>query len=171
MSVSMGNIEAIDILLQNGIDILKKYKCGRKLVSLTYYVRDLNTLKYLEKHIDKKDIKKDLESVIRSTLMNYNVELLDYILNNYKINIKRIKYELQNKKYNMLELSEEILQSMKNVEYRKREFAYYISDLLPSKKYRKIEKRAYDILEKIEEENKQIEKYYNYIKKKFGEKK
>lgn len=170
MAVSRGNIEALELLIQNGVDIQKKYKCGRKLVTVIYYVRDLDTLKYLESYIDKKEIKKSLESVIRSTVISYDIELLDYIITNYKINIKKIKYEIQKKKYNFLQLTEEILQSMKNREYRKREMALYISELLPSKRYKKVEKRAYEILNEIEEENKEIEEYYNYIKRKFGEK-
>ena len=52
-----------------------------------------------------------------------------------------------------------------------KEFAYYISDLLPDRKYKKIKKRAYDILKTVEEENDKIEKYYNYLKNKFGVKK
>ena len=168
MAVSRGNIEVIKLLLEKGFDINKKYKCGRKLVTIIYFVRNLETLKFLEGYIDKKEVKKDLESVIRSTLINYNKELLKYILNNYKINIKKIKYEVQDKKYNMLELSEEILNSMKNVEYRKRELASYVSDLLPNKRYKKIKKRAYEILEKIENENNEIKEYYKFIKKEFG---
>lgn len=171
MAVSRGNIEMIQLLLQKNFDISKKYQIDNKKVSIVYYVRNIETLKYLEGFISKKEIKKDLASVIRSTIMNYNVELLEYILNNYKINIKTIKFEIQDKKYNMLELAEEVLQSMKNVEFRKREMALYISELLPNKRYKKIEKRAYEILKNIEDENKKIEEYYKYIKKQFGAKK
>lgn len=170
-AVSRGNIDIIKILQENNFDIQKKYKYGRKIVSLVYYIRDLETLKYLEKYIDKKQIKKDLENVIRTTITRNDIELLDYIINNYKIDLKKIKYSIQNKKYNILELTEEILQSMKNREFRKKEFAYYIYDLLPDRKYKKIKKRAYDILKKAEEENEKIEKYYDYLKNKFGVKK
>lgn len=171
MTVSRGNIEIIELLIKKGVDILKKYKCDKKLVTVAFYIKDINTLKYLENYIDQKEIKKVLDCIIRSTLLNHNIELLDYILDNYKVNLKRMKYEVQNKKYNMLQLSEEILQSMKNVEYRKREFAIYISDLFQNKRYKKIEKRAYEILDTIEKENKQIELYYKYVKDKFGVKK
>lgn len=171
MAVSRGNIEIIELLLKKYFDISRKYEVDNKKVSIIYFVRDLETLKYLENFMNKKEIKKDLESVISATLMNYNIELLEYILTNYKVNITRIKYKIQDKNYNMLELSEEILQSMKNREYRKRELALYISDLLSGKRYRKIEKRAYQLLEKIEKENQEIEKYYKYIKKQFGVKK
>ena len=170
-AVSRGNIDIIKTLQENNFDIQKKYKYGRKIVSVVYYIRDLETLKHLEKHIDKKQIKKDLENVIRTTITRNDIELLDYIISNYKINLKKIKYSIQNKKYNILELTEEILQSMKNREFRKKEFAYYISDLLPDGKYKKIKKRAYDILKKAEEENEEIEKYYKYLKKQFGVKK
>lgn len=168
MAVSSGNLDAIDLLYQSGFDINKKYKCDRKLVTVVYYARNLETLKHLEKYIDKKDIKKSLESVIRTTIMSHDIKLLDYIVNNYKINLKRIKYDIQNKKYNILELTEEMLQSMKNREYRKREFAFYITQLLPNKRYKKIEKRAYQILNEIEKENQEIEEYYKFLKKKFG---
>jgi len=140
-AVSTGNCDAIDLLYYNGFDINKKYKCGRKLVTVIYYVRDLKTLKHLEKYIDKKEIKNGLESVIRLTIMTHNIKLLDYIINNYKINLKKIKYNIQNKKYNILELTEEMLQSMRNREYRKREFAFYITELLPNKRYKKKEKK------------------------------
>lgn len=170
VAVSRGNIEVIDLLIQNGVDILKEYKCDKKKLCVAFYVRDLETLKYLENYIDKKEIKKCLDSVIRSTIMSNDIELLDYIITNYKINIKRVKYEIQNKKYNLKELTEEILQSMKNREYRKREMALYISELLPSRRYKKIEKRAYEILNDIEEETEEIEEFYKYIKSKFGEK-
>lgn len=171
LAVSKGNIEVIDLLIQSGIDILRKYKCGRKNVSIIYYVRDIETLKYLENYIDKKEIKKCFESIIRNTIMNRDIELLDYILTNYKVNIKKIKYEIQDKKYNILQLTEEILQSMKNREYRKSEMAFYIAELLPSRRYKKIRKKAYEILRDIEEENEDIEEFYKYIKSKFGVKK
>lgn len=171
IAVSSGNLDAIDLLYNNGFNINKKYKCGKKLVTAVYYVRNLETLKHLEKYIDKKEIKNGLESVIRTTVMSDDIKLLDYILRNYKINLKKIKYDIQNKKYNILELTEEMLQSMRNREYRKREFAVYITELLPNRRYKKIKKRAYDILKKAEEENEKIEKYYNYLKNKFGVKK
>lgn len=170
VAVSRGNIDVIELLIQKGVDILKKYKCDKKNFCVAFYVRDLETLIYLENYIDKKEIKKCIDSVIRSTIMSCNIELLDYIITNYKINIKRVKYEIQNKKYNIKELTEEILQSMKNREYRKREMAIYISELLPGRRYKKIEKRAYEILSEIEEETKKIENFYKYIKSKFGDK-
>lgn len=170
VAVSRGNIEVIDLLIQNNVDILKKYRCDKKNFCVAFYVRDIKTLKYLENYISKKEIKKCLDSIIRSTIMKHDIELLDYIINNYNINIKNVKYEIQDKKYNIKELTEEILQSMKNREYRKREMALYISELLPNKRYKKIEKKAYDILNDIEKETEEIEKLYNYIKSKFGEK-
>ena len=171
VAVSSGNLDAIDLLYNNGFNINKKYKFGKKLVTAVYYVRNLEILKHLEKYIEEKDIRIGLESVIRTTLMSHDVELLDYILNKYKINLKRIKYDIKNKKYNILELTEEMLQSMRSREYRKREFAFYITELLPNKRYRKIEKRAYEILNNIEKENEEIERYYKYLKKKIGVKK
>ncbi len=160
-----GNIEVIKKL---GVDINRKYKCGKKELCVMIFIRDLNTFKYFEKHFDKKEIKKSLEYIIKSTLMNYNIELLDYIVKKYKVNIKKIKYEVNKKKYNLLEMSNEILSGMKNREYRKREMAYYISDLL-GKRYKKVQKRAYHLLEEIEEENIKIEKYNKYIRKLFGD--
>ena len=171
LAVSIGNISAIELLEQNGFDISKKYKCDRKNVTVAYFVKDIKTLKILENYIEEKEIKKSIDSIIRTTIITHNIELLSYILDKYKINLKRIKYDIQKKKYNVLELTDEILQSMKNREYRKREMALYISELLLNKRYKKIEKRAYEILEKIEEENEEIEKYYKYIKKQFGVKK
>lgn len=170
-AVCIGNINIVELLIQKGVNVGKKYKCGKKLITVIYYVKDLEMLKHLEKYIEEKEIKKSLESVVRSTVMSHDIKLLDYILNKYKINIKRIKYDIQNKKYNILEITEEVLQSMRNREYRKREMAFYITELLPSKRYRKIEKRAYEILNKIEEENNEIEGYYRYLKNKFEVKK
>lgn len=168
LAVSKGNIEFIESLIENNININKKYKCGKKLVPVTYYVKDIETLKYLEKYIDKKEIRKSIESIIKTTLTSYDIKLLDYIIKNYSVNLNKIKYNIQNKKYNILELTEEILQGMKNREYRKREMAFYISELLLNKRYKKIEKRAYEILSKTEEEIIEIEEYYKYIKKQFG---
>ena len=132
------------------------------------FIRDLDTFKYFEKYFDKKDIKNALESIIIVTLNTYNIELLDYIIKKYKVNIKKIKYEVNKKKYNLLEISNEILSGMKNREYRKREMAYYISDLLGNR-YKKVQNRAYHLLEEIEKENIKIEKYNKYIKKLFGD--
>ena len=171
IAVSRGNIDVIELLIQNGVDILKKYKCDKKNLCVAFYARDLETLIYLENYIDKKEIKKCLDSVIKTTIMSRNIELLDYIITNYNINIKRIKYEIQNKKYNLKDLTEELLQSMRNIEYRKREMAIYISELLPNKRYKKIEKRAYEILSDVEKETEEIEIFYKYIKSKFGDKK
>ena len=113
----------------------------------------------------KEKIKKEVNSIVRSTILSHDIELLDYIIKNYKINIKRIKYETQNKKYSLIDITEEVLQGMKNREFRKREFAIYISDLLkPSHKYKKIINNAFNLLKEIEEENILIENYYKYLK-------
>lgn len=166
MAVSRGNIEIIDLLKDNGVSIFKKYKCDNKTITLISFIRDLPTLKYFEGYFDSKVIKRELSNVIRSTVTTHNIELLDYILKNYKINIKKIKYNTQNKKYSILEITEEVLNGMKNREYRKREMTFYIDELLSneSNKYKKIIKRAYSILKDIELENKEIENYFKYLK-------
>ena len=165
IAVISGNIEIINLLKSKGINLEKKYKYNNKSNTIVSLVRDLDTLKYLEKYIKKEKIKKEVSSIVRSTILSHDIELLDYIIKNYKINIKRIKYETQNKKYSLIDITEEVLQGMKNREYRKREFAIYISDLLkPSHKYKKIINNAYNLLKEIEEENILIENYYKYLK-------
>ncbi len=165
VAVISGNIEIINLLKSKGINLEKKYKYNNKSNTIVSLVRDLDTLKYLEKYIKKEKIKKEVNSIVRSTILSHDIELLDYVIKNYKINIKRIKYETQNKKYSLIDITEEVLQGMKNREYRKREFAIYISDLLkPSHKYKKIINNAYNLLREIEEENILIENYYKYLK-------
>ena len=165
VAVISGNIEIINLLKSKGINLEKKYKYNNKSNTIISLVRDLDTLKYLEKYIKKEKIKKEVNSIVRSTILSHDIELLDYIMKNYKINIKRIKYETQNKKYSLIDITEEVLQGMKNREYRKREFAIYISDLLkPSHKYKKIINNAFNLLKEIEEENILIENYYKYLK-------
>ncbi len=165
VAVINGNIEIIDLLKNKGINLEKKYKYNNKSNTIVSLVRDLDTLKYLEKYIKKEKIKKEVNSIVRSTILSHDIKLLDYIIKNYKINIKRIKYETQNKKYSLIDITEEVLQGMKNREYRKREFAIYISDLLkPTHKYKKIINNAYNLLKEIEEENILIENYYKYLK-------
>lgn len=165
VAVISGNIEIINLLKSKGINLEKKYKYNNKSNTIVSLVRDLDTLKYLEKYIKKEKIKKEVNSIVRSTILSRDIELLDYVIKNYKINIKRIKYETQNKKYSLIDITEEVLQGMKNREYRKREFAIYISDLLkPSHKYKKIINNAYNLLREIEEENILIENYYKYLK-------
>lgn len=165
VAVISGNIEIINLLKNKGINLEKKYKYNNKSNTIISLVRDLDTLKYLEKYIKKEKIKKEVNSIVRSTILSHDIELLDYIIKNYKINIKRIKYETQNKKYSLIDITEEVLQGMKNREYRKREFAIYISDLLkPSHKYKKIINNAFNLLKEIEEENILIENYYKYLK-------
>ncbi len=165
VAVISGNIEIINLLKNKGINLEKKYKYNNKSNTIISLVRDLDTLKYLEKCIKKEKIKKEVNSIVRSTILSHDIELLDYIIKNYKINIKRIKYETQNKKYSLIDITEEVLQGMKNREYRKREFAIYISDLLkPSHKYKKIINNAFNLLKEIEEENILIENYYKYLK-------
>ena len=165
VAVISGNIEIINLLKNKGINLEKKYKYNNKSNTIISLVRDLDTLKYLEKYIKKEKIKKEVNSIVRSTILSHDIELLDYIIKNYKINIKRIKYETQNKKYSLIDITEEVLQGMKNREFRKREFAIYISDLLkPSHKYKKIINNAFNLLKEIEEENILIENYYKYLK-------
>lgn len=165
VAVISGNIEIINLLKNKGINLEKKYKYNNKSNTIVSLVRDLDTLKYLEKYIKKEKIKKEVNSIVRSTILSHDIELLDYIIKNYKINIKRIKYETQNKKYSLIDITEEVLQGMKNREFRKREFAIYISDLLkPSHKYKKIINNAFNLLKEIEEENILIENYYKYLK-------
>lgn len=165
VAVISGNIEIINLLKNKGINLEKKYKYNNKSNTIVSLVRDLDTLKYLEKYIKKEKIKKEVNSIVRSTILSHDIELLDYIIKNYKINIKRIKYETQNKKYSLIDITEEVLQGMKNREFRKREFAIYISDLLkPSYKYKKIINNAFNLLKEIEEENILIENYYKYLK-------
>lgn len=165
VAVISGNIEIINLLKNKGINLEKKYKYNNKSNTIISLVRDLDTLKYLEKYIKKEKIKKEVNSIVRSTILSHDIELLDYIIKNYKINIKRIKYETQNKKYSLIDITEEVLQGMKNREYRKREFAIYISDLLkPFHKYKKIINNAFNLLKEIEEENILIENYYKYLK-------
>lgn len=165
VAVISGNIEIINLLKNKGINLEKKYKYNNKSNTIVSLVRDLYTLKYLEKYIKKEKIKKEVNSIVRSTILSHDIELLDYIIKNYKINIKRIKYETQNKKYSLIDITEEVLQGMKNREFRKREFAIYISDLLkPSHKYKKIINNAFNLLKEIEEENILIENYYKYLK-------
>lgn len=165
VAVISGNIEIINLLKNKGINLEKKYKYNNKSNTIISLVRDLDTLKYLEKYIKKEKIKKEVNSIVRSTILSHDIELLDYIIKNYKINIKRIKYETQNKKYSLIDITEEVLQGMKNREYRKREFAIYISDLLKSShKYKKIINNAFNLLKEIEEENILIENYYKYLK-------
>ena len=80
IATSYGNTNAIEKLKNIGADINKKYKCGRKNLSIMIFIRDLDTFQYFENYFDKKEIKSCLESIIISTMVSYNVELLDYII-------------------------------------------------------------------------------------------
>lgn len=100
--------------------------------------------------------------------MSHNLELLRYLVDNYKLNLKKVSYNTPNKKYTLLEQSESVLKSMSEKLARKREMTFFADELLYGENnYDRIIKKAYDRLNEFESEIEEIKEYNNYIKKEY----
>lgn len=159
-----GNLFVIELLKQKGVDIKRNFlEYDREVCSLKY-IRDLDTLKYFESNVDKKHIKKVKNDIVCNTLVSHDVELLDYVVKQYSVKLSNVKYD----KDNFLLDVEHFMGIMKNLEKERAKQVSFVSLLLKGeKKYSKILMKAEKVLESIINENREIEKYYNYVKEKY----
>lgn len=166
MSISRGNLEALKLLENHGIDMFKIYTIDNKDVTPLSFIRDIDTLKYYETKPQTKDmINNALESIANNTIMFHDIELLKYSVDNYQLNLKNITYKTPDKNYSILEKAEEIFNNMSEALKRKREMTFFADELLYGEEnYDRIIKKAYKRLEEFELEVKDIKEYYNYIK-------
>lgn len=168
-AVSRGNIEIIELLEKKGLNLLKVYNIDSQEQTALSFIRDLDTLKYFEsKKLPKEYIMNSLEDIARTTVMSHNLELLRYLVDNYKLDLKKVSYNTPNKNYSLLEQSESVLKSMSEKLTRKREMTFFADELLYGENnYDRIIKKAYDRLNEFESEIEEIKEYNNYIKKEY----
>ena len=160
-----GNIFAIDLLKENGIDIKRNYIEYDKELCVLSRIRDLDTFKYFEKNVDVKYIKKSLNEIVGNTLVIHNLELLDYVVKKYNVDLTKIKYD----KHNFLMDVEHFMSIMNKTEEKRRMQVDFVYELVKGKekKYKKIIDKANKYLESIQRENREIKEYYQYVKEKF----
>lgn len=171
MAVMRGNINIIKKLMTKGLNLYKKYHIDNEDVYAISYINDLDTFKFFEEQMMPKEVfNKSIERIVNRTVTTHNIELLSYLIVNYKIDIAKFVYKTPDKSYTILERTKELRDSMKERENRRREMTYFIDDVFCDKKYQKEKKKAFASLKKLEQENQEIEKYYNFIKEKFENK-
>ena len=164
-----GNIFAIELLKEKGIDIKRNYIEYDKELCVLARIRDLDTLKYFENNVDVKYIKKSLNDIVSNTLVIHDLELLDYVVKKYNVKLTKIKYD----KDNFLLDVEHFMAIMEKVENKRSRQVEFVYELIKGKekKYNKIIEKAKKYLNSIQKENIEIKKYYKYVKEKFeGEK-
>lgn len=164
MAVTRGNINIIKKLMAKGLNLYKKYNIDNEDTYALSFVNDLETFKFFEEQkIPKEVFNKCVERIVNRTITTHDIELLSYLIDNYKIDITKFTYSV-------LEKTKELRDSMKEREKRRREMTYFIDEIFSDKKYKKEIKKAFDKLKELEQENKEIEKYYNFVKEKFTSK-
>lgn len=165
MAVSRGNLEAIKLLEQKGLDLFQTYSIDNQNITAVSHIRDLDTLQYFETKKDAKElIKSNLDRIANNTIFHHDLELLKYLVDEYNIDLKNVYYKTPFKNYTILEKAKEILDSMNEKLKRKREMVFFVDELLYGEdNYNRIVKRAYELLNRLEKEVKEIEEYYNYI--------
>ena len=168
MAVSRGNINIIKSLMTKGLNLFKKYTIDKEDTYAISYVIDLDTFKFFEEHKLPKEIFDNcIEKIVCNTICFYDVELLSYLIDNYHIDITKFFYKTPYKNYTILDKTKELLDNMLEKEKRKREMTFFIDSIFCDKKYSKEIKRTYENLREIEKENKNLTKYYQFIKKQF----
>ncbi len=164
MAVTRGNINIIKKLMTKGLNLYKKYNIDNEDTYAISFINDLETFKFFEEQkLPKEVFNKCVERIVNRTITTHDIELLSYLIDNYKIDITKFTYSV-------LEKTKELRDSMKEREKRRREMTYFIDDIFSDKKYKKEIKKAFDSLKDLEQENKEIEKYYNFVKEKFTSK-
>lgn len=171
IAVMRGNINIIKNLMSKGLNLYKKYTIYNHETYAISEIRDLNTFKFFEENeLPKKVFNKCIEDIVCNTVSTHNIELLSYLIENYKINITKFVYKTPNKNYSILDRTEELINKMQDNEKRKREMVFFIEEVFNNKKYAKEIQRAYQYLNALEQENKELNKYYKFIKEKWENK-
>lgn len=167
MAVTRGNIDIIKNLIVRGLNLYKKYTIDNEDTYAISFVMDLETFKFFEEHkLPKEIFDKCIEKIVCNTIP-HNVELLSHLIENYHIDITKFVYKTPYKNYTILDKTKELLDNMLEKEKMKREMTFFIDSVFCDRKYSKEIKRAYENLKEIEKENKNLAKYYQYVKKQF----
>ena len=168
MAINRGNIDIIKSLMAKGLNLFKKYTIDKEDTYAIGYVTDLDTFKFFEEHkLPKKIFNNSIEKIVYNTICSHDIELLSYLIDNYHIDITKFVYKTPYKNYTILDKTKELLDNMLEKEKRKREMTFFIDSVFCDRKYSKEIKRAYEDLKEIEKENKNLTKYYQYVKKQF----
>lgn len=170
IAVLSSNLDVIKLLHENNFNFDKFYfDCMDKGAHIISSIGFLNVFKYFEDlgYIEK--YKNELDNIILRVL---NLELVKYIVEKYDVDVTKIVYETPDKNYTLLEHLEDLYGRLKESEKRKREMAFFVDDILQGEDcYDRVVKRAYALLEKLENDNKEFHKYLMYIKSLFEAKK
>ena len=165
ISTIKGNLIALDLLKKHNIDLCGEYKTTHTTSNNLCHIQNLETLKYFEKNVDREILKKNLDPIISYTIFSNDIELLDYIIKNYKLKLNKLNYNLKDN-------VESYKNRMKERENKLRDKVFFTLEILPDKrKYKIIRNNALERLDSISKENEKIEKYYNYIEKCYEEEK